>query len=314
MSANRLLTNKNGFYAMTVLAGLASGVLFLALVSGVSAMPVIGYFVQLPLFFVGFALGLASATLASAGSIVIVLLATGFSATGIYVLTQLVPVLVLVRFALLSRQHTDQPAQWYPTGLLLSRLLGVVLVITIGLLIWTIIQSGSLDALFGDALRELEAGFAAQGMPAEISTWIEPLLPFLPGIIACSWLIMVVVNASLGQWLATQQGQALRPSPRLRDLELSAWILPAFAASAVLASLFDGNLQFLAATSALILAMPFLFLGLAVVHTLSARLASPRLALGGFYLALVLFAWPLFFVVLGLGVIETWAQIRRRVA
>lgn len=312
---NGTSTNPKTYYPMTAIAGLASGVLFLALVSGASMMPVIGYFVQLPLFFVGFALGLSSAAMASAGSAAILIVAAGLDATLLFLLTQVLPVLVVVRYALWSRQ-LDKPGtlEWYPLGLLLGRLVVVVLAVTVGVLIWTKLEAGSLEMLFGQAMREFEAGLAGQGMPGGLTERLMPLAPFLPGIVACSWLVMVVINALAGQWLATRQGQALRPTPTLRELVLPVWILPAFALSAAAASILSGDFQFLVASAALILSIPVMFQGLAVIHTLVKRLSSPRLALTIFYVSMLVFAWPLFFAILGLGIIEPWARMRQRFA
>ena len=105
----------------------------------------------------------------------------------------------------------------------------------------------------------------------------------------------------------------MRPSPRLKAMELPQWLLPAFAVTSALAWLTSGDLGILATTAAMILTMPVLLLGLAVVHALAGRLAMPGLALGLFYFALF-FIWPLMVLVLGLGIVETFAQLRRRLA
>lgn len=300
---------------MTAVAGLASGMLFLALVSGVSAMPVIGYFVQLPLFFAGLSMGFTSAAFASAGSLGVVLISAGVGAASIYALTQVLPVVVLVRYALWSRGAGERgQIEWYPAGLLLSKLVLLVVAVTLAALTWTIIRSGSLDALFVGAMTDLEAALVNQGMPPGLAERFQPLLPFLPGFVASSWLVMVVVNGSLGQWLAGRQGQALRPAPSMRSIHLEPWMLPAFAVASLGAYLLEGNALYLTAAAAIVLAMPILFQGLAVVHTLAGRLRTPRLALFGFYMAFMLFAWPLAFVVLALGIAESFAHIRQRVA
>lgn len=124
------------FYLLIAIAGLASGVLFLALVSGGGAMPFFGYFVQLPIFFIGFALGLTGAALASAGSTAIVLTGAGFEAALLYAVSQLLPVLIVIRYALWSRAEANQPLEWYPAGLLLGKLAATILLIATGILAW----------------------------------------------------------------------------------------------------------------------------------------------------------------------------------
>ena len=176
------------------------------------------------------------------------------------------------------------------------------------------VSYGSLQELFAGAMTELEATLVTQGAPVGMAEGLTPLMPFMPGIVAASWLLMIVVNGALGQWLASRQSQAIRPSPSMRQLELPDWVMPGFAVSALLAVLLEGDWLFYPATISVILSVPLIFLGLAVVHSLAARLTAPRVALTAFYIALLLFAWPLIFVVLVLGAVENWANIRQRVA
>ena len=89
-------------------------------------MPVAGYFVELPLFFAGLTLGLTSSALASAGSAIIVTSAAGLKAGLMFILTQILPVLLIVRSALWSRTGENGVVEWYPPGLLLGRLLMLV--------------------------------------------------------------------------------------------------------------------------------------------------------------------------------------------
>ena len=306
-------SNKQVFYGLTVLAGLASGLLFLALVSGSAAVPVVGYFVQLPLFFAGFALGLTSAALASAGSLAIVGLTAGLQAALLFAVTLALPVLLVVRYALWTRRGERGEIEWYPAGLLLARLVGLALIVAFVALLWLALSAGSVTALLSGASEELTVALREQGLAPSVVDLVDSLLPYMPGMVAASWLVMIVVNGSLGQWLATKQSMAIRPSSSLAKLELPSWMVPAFAVAAAAAGLVGGDLAIFATTGAMILALPVMLQGLAVVHAMASRLASPGLALGLFYLA-TFFVWPLIFLVLGLGLIETFAQLRRRFA
>ena len=298
---------------MTALAGLASAVLFLALIGGAAMMPLVAYFVQLPLFFVGLTLGAASATAASLASVLMVLIASGWLAGLLFAVIEAVPLLIVVRAGLLSRQDgPGSTTEWYPPGLMLAGLVVYVLGVTLLALILVSLQQGDVGALIEGALSDVEIQLAAQGQALALGEQLRGLVPYMPGIVAASWIVMVVINGILGQWMAGRQGKALRPSPRLAELVVPNWIIPAMALAAAGIFMTDGNIQIMTATAAVILAVPLLFQGLAVVHTFVARLAAPRAALFGFYLMLVLFSWPLVLVVVFVGVVEEWAKLRQR--
>ena len=61
----------------------------------------------------------------------------------------------------------------------------------------------------------------------------------------------------------------------------------------------------------LIASIPFFFIGLAVLHSISASWPGRPLALAGVYMLLILALWPAVFVAL-LGALEFWLQLRDR--
>ena len=61
----------------------------------------------------------------------------------------------------------------------------------------------------------------------------------------------------------------------------------------------------------IVFAVPYVFLGLAVIHTLVRRWSHPGWLLAAVYGALVLLGWPIQAVLL-LGFVEDWAHLRRR--
>jgi hypothetical protein len=132
-----------------------------------------------------------------------------------------------------------------------------------------------------------------------------------PGLMAASWLVMVALNAVLAQLLAVRLGVNRRPTPDLSELELPGWLWPAIGVAALLAVLGAGGLGFLGRSLLIVLAVPYVFLGLAVVHAFARRVSHRRLALTLFYGAIMLLGWPLV-MVLVLGLVEDWAHVRQR--
>jgi hypothetical protein len=295
---------------LAVLAGVVSSALFLCLLTGVPGMVLFAYFVQLPLMLAGLAMGLTASVVAVASALLINGLIVGAVATLIYGLVQALPALIVVRQALLSRQQ-GQDVEWYPPGLLLAQLtclaglgIGVAFLLLLdhpgGL-------QGAIEAFLASALVEMGA-IEAEAVP---SSDMAPWTFLFPGLMATSWLVMIVINAVLAQALAVRLGWNRRPSPDLTRLELPGWLWPGLGAAALMALLGEHGWGFLGRSLLIVLAVPYVFLGLAVIHTLVRRWSHPGWLLAAVYGALVLLGWPVLAVLL-LGFVEDWAHLRRR--
>ncbi len=293
---------------LAVLAGLISSALFLSLSSGLPGMVLLAYFVQLPLLFAGLSLGLTASMIAVAGAILVCGLLAGLVGAGIYLLAQALPAIVVIRQTLLARQHNGR-LEWYPPGLVLAQLTALAAAaIAVGFLLM-LGQPGGLEGAIGDFLRSAlaEIGEREITVGPDLGRWMF----LLPGLMAASWLVMVVINAVLAQALAVRLGWNRRPSPALSELELPGWLWPTIGIAALLAVIGDGGLGFLGRALLIVLVVPYIFLGLAVVHALARRSPHRRLALGICYGAIMLLGWPLLAVLL-LGFVEDWAHVRQR--
>jgi hypothetical protein len=300
---------------LAVLAGLISSILFLSLSSGLPGMVLLAYFVQLPLLFIGLSLGLAASVIAIAGAILVCALLAGLVGAGLFLLVQAVPAMVVIRQSLLARR-ANGALEWYPPGLVLAQLtalaalgIGAAFVLMLG-------QPGGLEgALSGflnSALAEL-GGVEARVTEVGVSAGSEPggWMFLFPGLMAASWLVMVVLNGVLAQALAVRLGWNRRPSPALSELELPGWLWPTIGIAALLAVVGDGGLGFLGRALLIVLVVPYVFLGLAVIHAAAGRWPHRRLALALCYGAIMLLGWPLLAVLL-LGFVEDWAHVRQR--
>ena len=117
----------------------------------------------------------------------------------------------------------------------------------------------------------------------------------------------------LAQGLLVRFARNLRPSPDIASIELPAWMAPVLAVVLAVAFLAPGDFGFIAKNFAPLLLLPFFFAGLAVTHAFLRRTRAAGLLLFLFYLLLVLFTWPAAVVVF-LGLLDQWANLRRRMA
>jgi Predicted membrane protein (DUF2232) len=297
---------------LAVLAGVVSSALFLCLLTGVPGMVLFAYFVQLPLMLAGLAMGLTASMVAVVSALLINGVIAGAVATMIYGVIQALPALIVVRQALLARQDGGN-VEWYPPGLLLAQLTCVA-GLGIGLAFLLLLDhpgglQGAIEAFLASALVEMGAIQAEAVSSAELGPWMF----LFPGLMATSWLVMVVLNAVLAQALAVRLGWNRRPSPDLTRLELPSWLWPALGAAGLVALLGEHGWGFLGRSLLIVFVVPYVFLGLAVIHTLVRRWSHPSWLLAALYAALVLLGWPILAVLL-LGFVEDWAHLRRRLA
>ncbi len=297
--------------ALAVLAGIFSGALGLAPLSGSFGLVLISYFVQLPILLAGLAMGLASALVAVIAAAVISFLIAGLLPALIYLAVLALPALWVVRQALLSRQDQELGVVWYPAGLVLAQLT-VMAVLGVALAFFAFSGQpgglpGAIESMLVQAFEQLSA---AAGQPPPDIAALRSKAVFVPALVACSWLIMVVVNAVLAQSIARRGGWSRRPSPHLAELELPFWLWPLMGAALIAALLGSSGLGLLGRSALIILIVPFGFQGLAVIHKFANRWSYRQLGLAAVYAGIIVFNWPILAVV-ALGLVEDWAHLRR---
>lgn len=291
--------------------GAVSALLYAAVLFGGVGALILAYLAPLPLFLTGLWLGLRATAIAGGTAAVLVLLATG-SATALvgYAISAGIPAAFVVRQALLARPTAGGGVEWYPPGLLLMGLTGFGIAAFFAAVVWTIGEPGGLEGVLRETLAAMVRTVAPQG-----ETAAQPeafgIARLMPGLVVVSWLLMTIINGALAQGLLMRFSRNRRPPMRITAVELPGWLPPAFALAVAGAALLPDTVGFLALNVALVLAVPFSFAGLAVVHAFAGRQKARVALLIGFYLFLFLFGWPIV-VLVGLGVIEQWIGLRRR--
>ena len=307
-----------------LLAGLASGLLFVLPATGLLPLPAIGLaqFAPLPLYLAGLSGGAPAAVVAGlaglAVTILIELLAQG-SIHGVvaYAMIDAVPAAVLCHFALLSRPVASG-TEWYPSGHLLAWLVGMAAtVLALHFLWYAVADDGLVVALERGVGAWLDAQSEATGeeIPPEMRAMFLAAVPFAPRAVAAVQVLMVAINGMLAQHILLRRGKAVRPVDRLRDLVLPRRMAAALGV-AVLASFVPGFIGNLAMAVAITLSVAYFLAGLAVVHALARGTSGGRVMLFVFYALLVVVmmaAAPLGILVAGIGLIDQLAGLRRRI-
>ncbi len=302
---------------MYIGGGVLSALLYLSVVSGGMGALILAYLAPLPLLMVGLGAGLRPFAIAATAAVAAVGLFGGVLFGMTYAVANGVLVAVIVRQSLLARAGPDGSLEWYPPGLLLVVMTGLGLA---GLLAAALLTLGDPGGLEGGVRQFLVMGFgdvaAGTGGDAEsgVTQVIDSFAQIFPGMVVVSWLTMAIINAALAQGVLMRFGRNLRPPMRVTEVELPHWMPMLLAAAGLLALVGgDGQLGYLALNVVIVLLVPFFFAGLAVVHAFASARQARTLLLVVFYFFLLVSGWPIAMVI-GLGVIEQWAGLRRRFA
>lgn len=293
--------------------GLGSALLFLGGIgAGIPALTVLS---PLPILVGGLRQGPSSAWLSGLVAVVI-----GGLFGGPVVLAFLAAAVALPASLMIRLSHTPDRRTGQPLG---SGMLVVWMAITAALMVLTAFVLGGThpEGLIG-ALRDgmapaLEASIAilaGQGDPAAVRATVEAAIPVIPGAMASAWVMIMTLNMALARSIAGRltfgspapvPGGASYRVPELWDVAVAAmlglWLLP-------------GGLGVVGENLAMILAMPFLILGLAVI----ADVLKTRLGLGAvgqtaaMTVVVIALLIPLVApLVVGLGLAEHWFRLRK---
>ncbi|MBM3540541.1 MAG: DUF2232 domain-containing protein [Alphaproteobacteria bacterium] len=303
------MTNKLPF---AIGAGLAGAALLLLALSGLPALMVLLYLVPFPLFLAGLMLGLGPLAIAGVVGTALVLVLGGPVPGLAFPALFVVPALVIVRQALLSRTGQDGTTEWYPPGLLAGWL---AIMAAAALAVVDIVFLGADDGLEGviaETLPRVLQQIAGGDPPAELKAGIERMTRTLPAMMAWVWMGITALNAVIAQNVAQKANKALRPTPDYVRIEAPVWMAYALALAVVLGLVGPDRLDYLGANAAAIFALPFFFVGLAVAHAFARRSSRRGAGLAGFYIALILLGDIAMFAVSTLGLAEQFIHLRRR--
>lgn len=297
---------------LSIAAGVAAAVLTLSALSFSLGGIVLSSLAQLPLFMVGLSIGAHAAAIATASSVAVASVLIRLEFGIFFGLIVAVPVVVLVRQALLTRDENGT-TRWYPpAGLLLSALGLTVAVCATSLptAIWP-------SAEQVDRARSVLENLPPEFKPGELTRdtadrLVRVSLAFLPGFLGIGFFCLLSANAMIAQAILVRFGWNMRPSPRFAQLALPAWFT-AGAAIAGIGAMLPGISGTVGGNLAIICALGFLFAGLAVVHAMVEQSRARGALLAAAYGALFLFA-PAIAVVIMLGIAEPWAKLRERFA
>lgn len=293
-------------------AGLVSAALFASAAVSPSLAIILFYLAPLPLCLAGLGWGRSAAYVAALSSSIIIVLTLGPIVALLFAVVFAVPIAFLVRLILLSRAPTqpqDSKAsatvEWYPPGrvvgwaAVIAGVLAALLILIVGYDQEAYRQSIT-DFLSSPAMKAIDPEGTLL-TPETIKTLTIAIAKALPGMVAMSWLTIVLFNLWLAGFIVNASGRALRPWPKLQDLELPGMFVAVFA-GAIVVSFIPGLIGLLATGLSGAMLLAFVVQGLAVIHTFSRAMPLRGFLLTAVYFGIFLLGWPIIVVaILGLG-------------
>jgi hypothetical protein len=213
----------------------------------------------LPPFLAGLSAGPLTSLAGGLTGAVLVTGSAGSAGGGVYLGAVALPIAVLVWQALRSAQIGDRKTVWYSGGNLLLWLTGLGLAGVLASIAYFAVARGGLASVIGG---RFDLSPAAAAMAARIA----------PGLAVAAWMVILVADGVVAEWLVTQFGLAVRPPIDVRRISLPIWIGPILMVAGLAgAVLREGTVGIVCLNSAIVLLVPFAFLGLALIHAVLGR-------------------------------------------
>jgi hypothetical protein len=265
-------------FPIAVGAGLVSGLLFIAAVTGgMAGVLALVLLTPLPIAISGFAWGWIVAAIATASSFGFLTLVGSINAGLFHLLLFGLPTCAAIYFLLLNREYTKESGrtavEWYPIGHVLFGLAitsGVVA--TVSLLI-----IGSSTADLESHVRNVVNKMMTADIPwpggqkptvEQFSDLVKLLTASFPAAIATSWLWIVAFNLWIGAKIARTSGLLSRPWPNVSLVALPRLAGAALAATVAL-SFLDEYPGHIATGFGAGIFIAFMLVGLAIIHNVT---------------------------------------------
>ncbi len=305
---------------MGVGSGAAAALLFASVTSGSYLSIALFYLAPLPLMIAGLGWSHWSALIgAVAGTALLLGLFDAFLSLG-FLAAAGTPGWVLTRLAMHARPAPASDAalpgerllDWCPPGALViaAALLGAGLVL-ITFPILGLDEASFRASLVRNLSQLLQKETSTPGVN-DASRMLNILALVLPPATAVVATLLNLINLWLAGSIVTFSSRLGRPWPQLSAMTFPIWLTIVLAAAIGLT--FAGGLVAIAAeVVSASLMVAYSVLGFAVMHEITRGFDTRPFVLGGVYVSVAIFGWPLLFLCL-LGVTETAFGIRARAA
>jgi hypothetical protein len=293
----------NARMTASLAGGIISALLALAAVRGLPLGGVLFWLAPFPLYALAFAFGPSAMLAAGGAGALVALVSGGVPASALWVVLFGLPAiafpLLAMRGSTLSLSLPFALLALWPAAMLVTA---------------EIAMSGQPGGLSGALRAAVSEAVSRMGAPAELGTaeLVEAVVRLKPLAFSIWFAVVTTANASAAQGFVARRGLSVMPPVRWAEASLPRWYAPVAVVPALAAGLAPGEAGFFASSLAMMLAVPLVMQGLAVVHVITMGRSGRGLLLGGMYVGLLLFLVPAGLVLAGLGLAEFVLNLRGR--
>lgn len=296
-------------------AGVLSALLFALVLTSRPEAFLVTPFSMLPLLLIGMS-GTATtgALSAVAGMIVVGLIGGGLGWAALYAATEAVPAIGLSRLALRQKPDANGRPRFTSAGTLYTAatLYAALFVIVLHLGFFDP-NSGFFGTLKAVIQGGLEMTNGNRASPADIERLATEVAMGVPGALAGWWLVILLGNLAIAQALLTRWKSTQRPPLWLSRMTLPRWLAGLGVAALVFSLIIPDDVGLLGMTFAMVLFVPFFFVGLVCIHYLCRGWPPGPFVLVGVYVVLFIVLWPTLVAATILGIAEQWIRLRERI-
>ncbi|MFT6557782.1 MULTISPECIES: DUF2232 domain-containing protein [Sneathiella] len=261
----------------------------------------------LPLFLSGLGFGLANVSISVLTAVVFAAIVINpiFGVT--YVLTCGLPIVFLVRQALLWRED-ESKVNWYPASNLMVCWVLVCIALSSMALILLYMDDELRTAVIRLCELMLEQVHKQSGLKVVMTA--EELVWLMPQFFGPIWGVVLLLSGSLAQGILVRFKKNVRPTPEFSGFMLPLWMAIIAILGLVLSFVLEQINPFLGAII-VALEIAFFLQGMAVIHKVSVSWSYRSLVLTAVYLIVILMFWPALVIAL-LGLVDSWIGFRSR--
>jgi uncharacterized protein YybS (DUF2232 family) len=324
MSAPIVSRGPVGLIAAVFAGGLSAAFLLTALLHPDTALIFLAYFAAMPLYLAGLGAGSVAGIVATVTGAVVLYLTHPNNFAVLYAIAYGIPAILLTGLALRYRLAQDDSVNWYPEGKLLTAitLYPCILFLTAAA-VATTHPGGLLDIIQNafdqianqliDTFRQTQADTFDEQHVEALRSMIAGIAKIAPALLAYTWILVAILSIAGAHYILRQQKWNLRVTFSIQTLYVPVALIYGVAVTGLIGALAPAPFDFVGRNLALILGLPFLFVGIAVTHALVARAKRPGLILFLFYAVMTLLPWMMLLIA-GLGIIDQWVDFRKRIA
>jgi len=292
-------------------AGFISALLYKMASTGLVLGILLAYFALQPILLIGLDKGRRAVTIAMLSGVCgTVFLANSFQAI-LYGVSVVFPAWIIVVTTMTFQTSTSSVNKWFPLGEIVARLTALGIIATITSVIIFHDTPGGLTQSVESFLNELIANSTQFNSSADVGPIIGKLVPLFPAITVSSWLLMIIINTLAAHAILVKKRKGVRPKLNYTAVTAPEWAYWALVCSAVFLLTGSSNIEYVGRNLVIILFIPFLLVGLTVIHTFARRFGSPTIALVSFYALMMISSWPVLLTIL-VGFFEKWIKFREK--